>query len=414
MDEKTAKHAQLLVSRAKIAMLETHPFYAYILTHLTLDLQDELPGGSVSATDGKRLLINATKYATLGKDEQLTVLAHEQLHCLDGHLWRRGNRDRFYSNIAQDIYIYHLLKAEGFAVIKHNEAALSAVLAQYASGTFTLDDFAGNFWEQIYDTIAPPQQQSSGSGDGESEQSDGQSTPQPGANDHDEAGCGHCYQPASSPAEAKEAEAEWKQWIREAGVYAKMAGARAGHWQELVEATVTPIPFETRFAELLKRGLGGDQSYDSFARRHISRGQYFPTEVVEQMGETVAVVDTSGSRSHEDIAYTLGVFRAWREMYPCRFHLVECDSQTAGWQTFEEFDTLPAKFEMHGRGGTSFEPPFREVEERKLSPQVLIFITDGFNYGDFAPKPPYEVLWVLTGEYNDNFAPPYGTVCKVR
>lgn len=411
MDEKIAKHAQLLVSRAKISMLETHPFYAHILTHLQLDLHDELPGGSVSATDGKRLLVNPTKYAGLTKGEQLTCLAHEQLHCLDGHIWRRGQRDPFFANVAQDIYTYFVLKGEGFEVLKQNEQALAAILTKCANGTFTLNDFSGNFWEQIYDAIAPPPvPNDAATGDGEAEQSQGQSS----GDQHANAGCGHCYQPSTNPAGARETAEEWKQWIREAGMYAKMAGAKAGHWNELVEAATPPVPFETRFIELLKRGLGGDQNYDSFSRRHLHNGDYFPTEVIEQMGETVAVVDTSGSRSHEDIAYALGVFRSWREMYPCRFHLVECDSDAQGWTTYEEWDTLPSKFEMHGRGGTSFEPPFHGVEERKLTPQVLIFITDGFNYGDFAPKPLYEVLWILSGEYNDSFSPPYGTVCKVK
>jgi predicted metal-dependent peptidase len=414
MDDKLAKHTQLLVSRAKIAMLESHPFYAHILTHLQFKIEDELPHGTVSATDGRHLFISAVKYAALSKQEQLTALAHEQLHCLDGHLWRRGSRDPLLSNVAQDIYIYHLLKVEKFAVLQDNEAALTAILQKCANGTFTLNDFSKNFWEQIYDAIAPSAaaqaaqaaQGQSGPSQGDDD-GDGQATGVPPA-------CGHCYQPAKSPAEAKETAQEWKQWIREAGIYARMAGATPGHWSELVDAATPPVPFESRFAELLKRGLGGDQSYDTFARRHIHNGSYFPSEVIEQMGETIAIVDTSGSRSHEDIAYALGIFRSWREMHPCRFHLVECDSETAGWKTYEEWDVLPAQFEMHGRGGTSFEPPFLQVTERNLNPAVLIFITDGYNYGDFAPKPSYEVLWVLTGDFDEDFAPPYGTVCKVR
>src|SRR5579864_1573215 len=137
MDEKTAKNAQLLVSRAKIAMFESHPFYAHILTRLRVELVDQLPGGSVSATDGRKLYVSAEKYAALPKAEQLTVLAHEQMHCLDGHLWRRGQRDPQWSNIAQDIYIYHVLCADGFAIIKHNEVALEGILQKFAKGKFS-------------------------------------------------------------------------------------------------------------------------------------------------------------------------------------------------------------------------------------------------------------------------------------
>ena len=167
------------------------------------------------------------------------------------------------------------------------------------------------------------------------------------------------------------------------------------------------------FYEFLKRGLGGDQSFDSFSRRHISRGEYMPTEVVEQMGETILVNDTSGSRTTADLAYAYGVFKAWREQHPCRVHCIDADTECAAWRTFDEWDELPTTWEAKGRGGTTFDQPFIQAKERHIEPVALIYFTDGYNYGDYAPKPPYEVLWVLTGQSMKEFKPPYGTVVVV-
>lgn len=417
MDDKTRKECQLQVSRAKIGMLEKHPFYAHILTKLRIELVDDLPYGAPTATDGRRLLIVPSRYVLQSKAEQLSSLAHEQFHCLDGHIWRRGNRDPFWSNIAQDIAIYWLMQREGFVTLRLNEKALAAVLQTRCGGAYSLDDFQTMFWEQIYETIAPPPEQRGQGGSGKSGAKDsgksgGKASKSDGCGDGD---CGHCYDPsAGSGPEAKETQEQWGQWIREAGVYAKMAGAQAGHWSELVEAATPRVPFETRFFEHLKLGMGGDQTFDRFSRRGIARGDYLPSEIIEVMGETVGVVDSSGSQTGEDIAYALGVFRAWREQHPCRFHLVECDTEVHQWTSYDEDTALPAKFEIKGRGGTSFNEPFEKVKERNIEPSLLLYFTDGYNYGDYAAKPEYQVIWVLSGEYNREFKPPYGDVCVVQ
>jgi predicted metal-dependent peptidase len=400
----TEKETQLILSRAKIAMFETHPFYAHVLTKLRFEFVESLPGGAPSATDGLRIMLVPSAYLAASKGEQVTMLAHEQLHCLDGHLWRRGQRDALAANVAQDIYIYHILKSEGFATLRRNETVLQKLCA---SKGHKLDEFAGMFWEQIYATLFPhdPSPQQSGEGDGEG--GDGDS--------YLDDCVGHCYAEPKTEQAKGEAREQWAQWIREAGMYAKMAGATAGRWQELVDAATPEVPFETRFFEHLKRGMGGDQTFDAFARRHIARGLYLPSEVVETMGRTVGVVDTSGSMDAQgDIAYALGVFRTWREQYACTFDLVQCDVEVAEWHTYEEHEPLPSQFVIKGRGGTAFNAPFEQVKERNIEPALLVYMTDGFNAGDLAPDPGYPVMWVLVGAYNRDFAPPYGEVVPVK
>ena len=417
LDTKQLKEVGYILSRAKIAMLEQHPFYAHILTHLKFEFVPELPGGSMSATDGKCVYIVPARFLAVSKGEQVSVLAHEQMHCLDGHIWRTGPRDKIWSNIAQDIYIYHVLHSEGFATLVDNQKALTSILHKDARRrpataiAYDLDDFVGQFWEQIYEAILPQSAAKSKPQSGEGDGQGGEDSPDDGVSGKQHAGCSHCYKPGKQSDDAKE---EWKEWIREAGMYAKMAGAKPGRWQELVDAATPTVPFETRFYEFLKHGMGGDQSFAQFNRRFVHRGDYFPTETVEQMGETILVNDTSGSRTTEDLAYAYGVFRAYRELHPCKVHCVDADTECAAWRTFEEWDDLPHKWEAHGRGGTTFDQPFAQAKARNIEPVVLIYMTDGYNYGDFAPKPPYQVLWVLTGDFNKSFAPPYGTIVPVR
>lgn len=429
LDTQQLRNAQLLVSRAKIAMLESHPFYAHILTRLQFELDESLtmPGTDtpiLSATDGRRLMINPLLYVALSKDEQVSTLAHEQLHCLDGHLWRRGQRDASWANVAQDIYIYHVLRSESFAILRDNEHALTLILhkhakRQAASGhAYDLRDFDGMFWEQIYDAITPDSQQQQSSGrqgdddsDGQGDASQGQGQAQSNATKY---GAGGCYHETNG-SESRETAEQWKQWIREAGMYAKLAGAAPGRWQELVDAATPQPPFETRFFEHLKRGLGGDSSFDAFSRRAISRGEYLPQEVVEQMGETVLVNDTSGSRTSDDLSYAYGVFRSWRGLHPCVAHCVDVDTEVH-WRTFDADDELPAKWQAMGRGGTAFAPLFDAIRERKLDPALVVYFTDGYLFDEdelAKVTPSCDVIWVLTGEFRKGWEPPFGEVVQV-
>ena len=401
-DDKTLREAQMQVSRAKIAMFQRHPFYAHILTRLTFEYQEN-PRGAISATDGTHIFIDPAKYITLPKGEQVTCLAHEQLHCLDGHLWRRGQRDPFIANVAQDIYIYWLLRDEGFDTLTDNEQALSNLIAPYQ-----LFDFRGMFWEQIYEQLAQPSQQQQSDDD---DAGDGSGSAAARGLDPGEANgaTGGCYHPLPAQGAAtEETKADWRQWTIDAGAYAKQAGAQAGRWEELVKAATPKVSLETHLYEFLKRGLGGDQTYDAFSRRHMSRGEYMPIDVVEAMGETVIALDTSGSVSGGDLAKALGIVCAWRELHPCRLHIVECDTECV-WHTFEDYESVPTELKLHGRGGTSFAPPFAEAVAKQLDPALFIYITDGYGY-EYAPKPTYPVLWVLNGDCDRTFKPPYGEV----
>jgi hypothetical protein len=57
----------------------------------------------------------------------------------------------------------------------------------------------------------------------------------------------------------------------------------------------------------------------------------------------------------------------------------------------------PVKLAPVGGGGTDFRPCFRWLEERGITPQTLLFLTD--LWGTFpGDVPPYPVLWASTGK----------------
>src|SRR6516225_10265738 len=222
-DKSTLDAAQTAFIRARITLMASNPFYAHLVMKMPLMWMENVPGG-VSATDGTSLIINPNAYVKLSKQEQVSVLVHEVLHCAAGHLFRRGSRDGMRWNIAGDIYIANIIEADHLAPIAISEQFLAQFGDRRAFASMTTD--------QIYDALpAQPQgkgkSKSQGQGD---EQGDGHGHWQEGG----------CYHECKDTAERSQKDAQWKQAVIEAG---QVAGQASGAWRELVKAAMPKLPF---------------------------------------------------------------------------------------------------------------------------------------------------------------------------
>ena len=67
-----------------------------------------------------------------------------------------------------------------------------------------------------------------------------------------------------------------------------------------------------------------------------------------------------------------------------------------------------------GGGGTNFACVMDAYREEGLDQTGLVVITDGY-CGSFGEQPEgADVLWVVFGEYADEFEPPFGKVVKLE
>lgn len=109
----------------------------------------------------------------------------------------------------------------------------------------------------------------------------------------------------------------------------------------------------------------------------------------------MVAIDTSGSMRHSTLEKIAGeVDQLLRT--GVRVAVVQCDTHVAheGWlkpgQRIEQ---------VHGRGGTSFLPPFEPARIRKYEPDVIVYFTDGVGPAPDEPPPGVDVLWVLIGAH---------------
>lgn len=383
-NEEVRKQAEAAFIRARIWLLTHRPFYAYLVMKLRLQWMDEVPGG-LSCTDGEALYIAPAAFTKLTKGQQITTLVHEVSHCAWGHLWRMGSREPQRWNMACDISIDNMLRADQF---ERGPWEQSRERYLHSIG-LSVEQFGTDPAETVYEKL-PPEPPQCGCGG----QSGCFKQPQPGQGD--------------DAASRSAKEAEWRANVVAAGL---QAGNEKGAWSEMVKAAMPRPPFHLKLFEYLNRGLGGDSDWASLNRRCMWRGMYLPTETRTVMGRVAWVTDTSGSMSSAQLERAFGYFRGFRDQHPCVADLLCVDYDVQSHRTYEEWEPLPEKFEAKGRGGTSFNAPFELLREKRIEPRVLIYATDAYGTCSVA-KPSYPVLWLVIGG-DQGWKPPFGEVVHV-
>ena len=94
MKHKTSER----VSRARIQLMLNNPYLASATARLKFREVEE-SWCPTMATDGFNIFVNENFSKTLDENEVIAVFAHEIMHCILGHLDRRGNRDKVLWNV---------------------------------------------------------------------------------------------------------------------------------------------------------------------------------------------------------------------------------------------------------------------------------------------------------------------------
>ena len=202
---------------------------------------------------------------------------------------------------------------------------------------------------------------------------------------------------------------DWQIAVEQAENVAKLAGKLPAGVTRSLEAAQAA---EVDWRELLRRAwsetIPADYSWTRPNRRHVWNGLYLPGVVCEGVGEIVIAVDCSGSIN----ARQLGLFEAevrsiLAGQQPRLVHVLYFDTEVQKVETYQAGQ--PVKLAPVGGGGTDFRPCFRWLEERGITPQTLVFLTDLWGTMP-SDVPPYPVLWASTGKREA----PFGQVIPMQ
>jgi predicted metal-dependent peptidase len=387
-----------------------HPYLANAVARLPVVNASDLDWCTTMATDGYYIYVDAGFCSQITEEELAAVIAHEILHCVLGHMDRRGVRDRRRWNVAIDYAVNLLLVDAGFQLPK------AGLLDR---------NFRGMTAEEIYDLLETRVDGGSQiEAERQGEDSKGSSDPmQPsrrspgGFDDHIETGDleGSAMRAAEYPSERERIrlrsalgkELKRKLPGREAGYYAEeinRGGAAKVSWQQLL----------ARFFTGLRR-----DNYRSFPfnRKHLWRQIFLPSVGTPGPDHIVVAVDTSASMSADELSQALAEIDALRGTANCNLTLIQCDTEVKSVDQYDPWEMSSRTFErltFVGRGGTSLIPPFEWIITNVLGKgrelDALVYITDG--YGPVPLKAPvFPTLWLVPKE---GFrAPPFGELIRI-
>jgi predicted metal-dependent peptidase len=365
------------LGRAYVTLICHHPFYATVL--LRLRRYEDVTAPTMW-TDGISLGYNPTFVASMTDAELVGVLAHEVMHVVGLHPWRKAHREHRRWNVACDAVINYIVAASGLTL-----------------PTGCVPGVADTTPEALYEQLPPSPPEA----DGGSEGSGG--------------GIGEVRQAPGTETERNQSMQEASISIRQAIAAAKAAGKLpAGMDRYCDQALEAKVPWREVLSRFLDSWAKTDYSWSRPNMRYAASGFILPSLWAESYGEIVVGADTSGSVGGTELrsicSEILGALSCYAERGQVPKATVAWFDHAVHPQPMDDVDSM-MDLKPQGGGGTSFRVVFEWLATLEAPPRCCIMITDGYS-DDFGRDPGVPVLWVLTAPH-PRFVPPFGTITCV-
>lgn len=367
--------AAFKLSKAKARLIADHPFYASIACSMPWIEDNNIP---TMATDGKQIYWNRAFVDGMTERETLFVSCHEVLHCVFQHVYRLASRNRLKWNFATDYVINDMLTQDRVGDMPKGGLLDPALVAK-----------GKNLAENVYDLIPDP--------------------PENGKGANGQGPLDELLDPAGSPAEQAEAQAEMQVRVAQAAQAARMCGKLSAGVERLVGEVLKP---KVNWKDVARRFVAMRAKVDySFARpkrRFAGEDIYLASMSGERVGSLAVAVDCSGSIGQRELDEFAAEVRAiCEDMRPYETHVIYFDSSVSHYDKYEAGE--PPEISMHGGGGTAFSPIFKYIDKHDIEVIGCIVLTD-LCCSDFGPAPGYPVLWVT----NCSGTAPWGDIVEMN
>lgn len=353
------------LSKAKSRLMLDHPFFGNLAMNMPFSLDNTIP---TAATNGSWVKFNPDFITPLVDDQLLFLTAHEIMHPVLEHNYRRNHRNHFKWNYAGDAVINPMLEDEGIGKFIEG-GVMDRELLKEGGGTT----------DGVYNLL-------------------------PDDIEDEGVGCLHKQKPyddcqdaeGKSPAEVSQQQAQMKVRVAQAAQAAKMMGKLSANMERFVGELLKPkVAWSDVMQRFLIKAKVDDRTFARANRRLIQQGLYLPTTSGEIMGEVAFAIDCSGSIGQEEIdQFNAEVVKMWQDLRPTKLHIIYFDSSVCHYDCFEDEEPV---IKPHGGGGTMFSPIFKFMQDKDIDPVACVVLTD-LCCSDFGNEPPYPVLWVSTHE----------------
>jgi predicted metal-dependent peptidase len=386
------------LQKAKIALMR-NPKFALLQGVMMIGrtrVADNIP---TACTNGRDEIYGRAFVAKLRDPELCFVIAHEAGHKMYRHLttWKKlHDENPQLANMACDYVINLMLKdldPQGAVIAMPTEKD-----GPHKGKPIGLVDerFRNMNSKQVFDILKQEQEEGGGGGGGG----------EGGLDEHDWDGAGDM-----TDEEKKELARDIDQAIRQ-GLLAhkKNCGEGAGGIDRELEEMMTP---KVNWREVLRDYVKSicrnkdTSSWRRVNRRFLSTGVYMPSMVGEKVGHLVVAIDTSGSIGQAELSEFLSEVKGIaEEVSPEIVDLIYWDSEVAAHETYTEAEVpnIVSSTKPRGGGGTSPSCVSTYLVEKKIEPQCIIILSDGYVGSDWGNDWTAPVMWAIVGG-NDVVAP---------
>jgi len=380
------------VQKAKISLMRS-PKFALLSGVLMVGktrVDDDIPTAATNGRDERY----GREFVKRLKDQELNfVVAHEASHKMYRHLttWKKLHDESHHlANAACDYVINLMLKdmdPEGKLIqMPKWDKDMPEIGKKRGDPMGLIDErFRGMNTKQVFDILKEEDDGSGGDGDG--------------MDFHDWADA-----QGMSEEEKKQLLKEIDQAIRQGQMaHQKLAGKGAGGLnRELDELMAPKVDWREVLREFVKSACRANDtsSWRRVNRRFLSTGTYMPSMIGEKVGHLVIGIDTSGSIGGPELAEFLSEVKCIAEdVNPEKVDLLYWDCEVAGHETYEANNVrdIVQSTKPRGGGGTSPSCITEYLKEKKIDPECIIILTDGYVGGDWGGDWTRPVLWCITG-----------------
>lgn len=401
-----ATQVRTRIRRARIQLMMKQTFLSAAIGAFPVIPAHDNSWCHTMATDGTFIYYNIDWTDSLTDDEIQFVLAHEVMHCVLGHIDRRGNRNPSVWNDAIDYATNALLLDCGLQMPEHGlyDSRLRNMTA-----------------ERIYDYLISKKYREVV--EGHNPTRDAHLSP----DDMRTAGArrlavGREERETLDSLTENERLSLRREAIRQMRVSIKLAGKHSASLEQEIEAAAIPqVSWQTFLAQFVTGLNRNDYRMYPFSKKHIWRGLFLPSVGIPGPKHLIIVVDTSGSMSEQELSIVLSEVDRLRASCECDLTLIQADALVNRVDCFSPYESsqfTDRRYTVCGRGGTDFRPAFDWVQDAVINgriemPDALVYLTDG--YGVFpASEPPFPVLWIGTPRSIAKENYPFGAVIILK
>jgi predicted metal-dependent peptidase len=363
--------------QARIDLLLDFPFYGNLAMNLPLVENNSIP---TFATDYKKVYYNKEFAGNITREDKRFILAHEVLHCAFLHGIRKGERDMERWNFATDYAINAILNKDFGFVPK---------------GGLYSEKFVNMTAEEIYNKLPDMANKKKAyriydNGDMKIEidkegniKVDGKEV-KPFDTHMDVKG---------SKDELDDLEKQWVVNVSKAYQQAKMAGKLPGGMKVFIDKLLEPkLDWRNMLRQFVITTARSDFRWHPPSKRHLHEDMYMPSMSDESLGEVAVVVDVSGSTSGKEQQQFFSECNGLLNQYNMNLHLLTTDTEVTSHREYQQGDEIKRTF--IGNGGTELSEAFLYIDKKRINPNVVVVLTDG--YTDMKFKSKYPSLWVIT------------------